>query len=281
MPAARRLPGHRRADRRRLRRRAGSRRCARRPRPGRCGCCWSAAKGFDLGSLKSRFEAAPQRPRARPRPQQGLAARGDRRRRQLPLPRGLPRVSRSSSRSRSSSSASTTRPTRSPGSPASCDTAVSPRRAGGGGRRPRGPLRRRRRSRSCGSGCRRAGAARGPRAEAAHRAAAPGKPTTATRPTVQRRRMRRATARVGGISSRTPKMSVMKPGAIRSAPPRMIEEAVGDLLAGHPSFGQRLVEAPPGARPSCFSSQEPTIASSSSRSRVGQTPISSPTWMIT
>jgi hypothetical protein len=62
------------------------------------------------------------------------------------------------------------------------------------------------------------------------------------RPIVKRRRSLRTIARVGGISSSRPTMSVRQQGAADHD-----QQTVDDLLAGEASLRQRLVEAAPGA----------------------------------
>ena len=56
---------------------------------------------------------------------------------------------------------------------------------------------------------------------------------------------RRTSARVGGSRSRSPRMSVMKPGVSSSAPPKMTSTPSSTSRAGGRAGLQRVVEAPP------------------------------------
>jgi hypothetical protein len=94
-------------------------------------------------------------------------------------------------------------------------------------------------------------------------------------------RIRREIARVGGSRKNSPKTSVMKPGVSSRVPPTMISAPSATSRPGKRRVASASLKRRQALRPSCFSSIEPSTASASSRIRVGQIPISCPTWMIT
>ena len=92
---------------------------------------------------------------------------------------------------------------------------------------------------------------------------------------------RRISARLGGISNASPKMSVTKPGVSRSVPPTMISAPSNTSRWGIRPSSIAVLNRLHAPRPSERSSAAPRMLSSSSSAIVGHTPIHPPTWMIT
>jgi len=78
-----------------------------------------------------------------------------------------------------------------------------------------------------------------------------------------------------------PKTSVMKPGVSSRVPPTMISAPSATSRPGKRRAARASLKRRQALRPWCLSSIDPSTASASSRSSVGQMPISCPTWMIT